>query len=82
MKSVNMHQAKSSLSAIVEAVESGAEPEVIIARNGRPAARLVPMARPAEVGKRLGVAEGRFDVPDNIDEDEDEIIALFEGRAA
>src|SRR6516162_3287258 len=40
MPVVNMLEAKSSLSRLVEAVESGAETEIIIARNGRPAARL------------------------------------------
>ena len=43
MPVVNMLEAKNTLSRLVDAVESGAEPEVIIARNGRPAARLVPL---------------------------------------
>jgi prevent-host-death family protein len=43
MRTVNMHDAKSQLSKLVEAVESGETDEVVIARNGRPAARLVPM---------------------------------------
>ncbi|MFA7506487.1 MAG: type II toxin-antitoxin system Phd/YefM family antitoxin, partial [Burkholderiaceae bacterium] len=65
MSSVNMLQAKSSLSRLVEAIESGREREIIIARNGRPAAKLVPMdAMPA--GKRIGVAKGKFEVPDDI----------------
>ena len=66
MQSVNMLAAKSTLSRLVDAIESGAESEVIIARNGRPAARLVPLANPP-TGKRLGVARGRFVVPDSID---------------
>ena len=76
MDAVNMHDAKTRLSALVEAVESGREAEVVIARNGKPVARLVPM--PARKPIRLGLAKGLFTVPDNIDEDEDEIIALFE----
>lgn len=54
-----MLEAKSSLSRLVEAIESGAESEIIIARNGRPAARLVPLVTTA-TGKRIGVAKGRF----------------------
>ena len=81
MEAVNMHDAKTRLSALVEAVESGAEAEVVIARNGKPAARLVPMAAAPDVGNRLGIAEGKFRVPDDIDEYEDEIIAMFEGRS-
>lgn len=62
MMIVNMHEAKSSLSRLVEAVESGAEEEIIIARNGKPAARLVPIVRPS-LGIRLGAAQGLFKVP-------------------
>lgn len=76
MSSVNMLQAKSSLSRLVEAIESGREREIIIARNGRPAAKLVPMdAMPA--GKRIGVAKGKFEVPDDIDAHNDEVASLF-----
>jgi prevent-host-death family protein len=56
---INMHEAKSRLSQLVEAVESGRETEIIIARNGKPAARLVPLA--AEKPRRkLGQAAGKF----------------------
>ncbi len=75
---VNMLEAKSNLSRLVEAVESGAEAEIVIARNGRPAAKLVAVGR-ARKRKRLGVAKGKFAVPDTIDRNEDRIIALFEG---
>ena len=40
MTTVNMFEAKSQLSRLVEAVETGAETEIIIARNGKPAAKL------------------------------------------
>ncbi|MBK5960182.1 hypothetical protein CCR97_18520 [Rhodoplanes elegans] len=49
MPTVDILEAKSSLSRLIEAVEAGAETEIIIARNGRPVARLVPpsiVARP------------------------------------
>ena len=78
MPSVNMLQAKSSLSRLVESIEQGREREIIIARNGRPAAKLVPMdAAPA--GKRIGIAKGKFKVPDNIDAHNDELARLFLG---
>jgi prevent-host-death family protein len=73
-----MLDAKTQLSRLVESVETGVEAEVIIARNGRPAARLVPLAR-TPVGKRIGVAKGKFTVPDTIDADEEAIAALFVG---
>jgi antitoxin (DNA-binding transcriptional repressor) of toxin-antitoxin stability system len=41
MNAVNMLEAKSTLSRLVESFESGRLPEVVIARHGRPVARLV-----------------------------------------
>jgi prevent-host-death family protein len=76
MHIVNMLEAKSTLSRLVEAVECGQETEIIIARNGRPAARLVAIAA-QPVAQRIGVAKGRFTVPDTIDADEAAIAALF-----
>ncbi len=81
MHSVNMLQAKSSLSRLVEAIEQGREREIVIARNGRPAAKLVPI-NSVPSGKRIGVAKGLFVVPDNIDAHNDEVAHLFMGRAA
>jgi len=51
-----MLKAKSNLSRLVEAVESGLEQEIIIARNGKPAAKLVPIGSPSGRGPRIGVA--------------------------
>lgn len=76
MQAVNMLQAKSSLSRLVESIEQGQEREIIIARNGRPAARLVPLEL-APVGMRIGIAKGLFEVPDNIDLHNDEVAQLF-----
>lgn len=76
MPVVNMLEAKTNLSRLVASLESGQETEIIIARNGRPAARLVAVAtRPAS--RRIGVAKGRFTVPDTIDADEAAIAALL-----
>ena len=79
MPTVNMLEAKSTLSRLVDAVETGMEREVVIARNGRPAARLIAF-KPDPKGKRIGVAKGKFVVPDDIDADEAAIAALFSGR--
>jgi prevent-host-death family protein len=79
MQTVNMLQAKSSLSRLVEAIEQGHEREIVIARNGRPAAKLVPVDT-APSGKRIGVAKGLFVVPDSIDAHNDEVAQLFMGE--
>ena len=78
MPAVNMLQAKSSLSRLVEAIEQGQEREIVIARNGRPAAKLVPMDS-VHGGHRIGVAKGKFEVPDTIDAHNEEVARLFRG---
>lgn len=77
---INMLDAKTSLSKLVHALESGTESEFVIARNGRPAARLVPLSPSrADRGRRIGIAKGRFAVPDDIDRSNPEVRELFEG---
>ena len=78
MPSVNMLQAKSSLSRLVEAIEQGKEREIVIARNGRPAAKLVALDA-AQAGPRIGVAKGKFEVPDDIDVHNEDVAKLFLG---
>ncbi len=80
MHTVNMLEAKTNLSKLVEAVESGAESEIVIARNGKPAARLVPVQPPQDVSKRIGIAKGLFEVPDDFDADNELIRKMFEGE--
>lgn len=75
-----MLQAKSNLSRLVEALEQGTEREIIIARNGRPAARLVPIET-ASAGLRLGIAKGKFQLPDSIDTRNEDVARLFLGHA-
>jgi antitoxin (DNA-binding transcriptional repressor) of toxin-antitoxin stability system len=75
----NVLEAKSNLSRLIAAVESGRESEIVIARNGKPAAKLVRVdIKPA--GKRLGIAEGLFEVPEDIDQDNEYIEKLFNGE--
>jgi antitoxin (DNA-binding transcriptional repressor) of toxin-antitoxin stability system len=78
---VNMLEAKTHLSRLVEALESGAEAEFVISRNGKPAARLVPYVT-APARQRIGVAKGCFKAP-GLDPDLDaEVAALFGGAPA
>lgn len=85
MNTVNIHNAKTNLSKLVEAAERGEE--TIIARNGKPVARIVPIAPPIAddpandtPGKRLrGIWKGKVEI---IDPDwwkpDDELADLFE----
>ncbi len=56
MKPVNIHEAKTRLSQLVAAAEAGEE--VVIARSGKPVARLVPYAE-APVRRQFGAMKGR-----------------------
>lgn len=62
IKTVNMLEAKTHLSRLVQAVERG-ESEVIISRNGKPVARLVPHVEESKPRQRLiGIAKGKFNI--------------------
>lgn len=76
MKTVNMHQAKTHLSKLVEEAVQG-EP-FVIARAGRPMVKVSAIeAAPAQ---RTGFLKGQIDCPDDfITMGEDEIAALFGG---
>jgi prevent-host-death family protein len=76
MLTVNMLEAKTHLSRLVDAVESGAETEIMIARNGKPAARLTALA-PNKNGITFGIDEGRITAPDDIDADNSLISKMF-----
>jgi antitoxin (DNA-binding transcriptional repressor) of toxin-antitoxin stability system len=78
MPSVNMLEAKTHLSRLVEAIEQGTQREIIIARNGRKVARLVPLEQ-SQASRRIGVARGKFALPDDIDADNETIANLFAG---
>ena len=72
---MNILEAKTSLSKLVASVESGEVKEVIIARNGKPAARLVPIEQRPKV--RIGLFEGQYVIPDGLDQPDEEIARLF-----
>jgi prevent-host-death family protein len=75
---INIHDAKTHLSRIVDEVAAGAE--VIIAKAGKPMARLIPIAPPVKQ-KRLGLLKGRISVPDDFNAPlDEEQLARFEGR--
>ena len=77
MQSVNMFEAKSQLSRLIEAIESKRESEIIIARNGHPVAKLVPLDTNTDTSQRIGIAKNAFEIPDNIDINNDQVAKLF-----
>ena len=79
MKPINIHEAKTHLSRLIERVEAGEE--FVIAKAGRPAARLVPLE-----SKRKPVKIGGLKAPTPVPDDfntmfEAEIEAMFGGGA-
>jgi prevent-host-death family protein len=72
---VNMHEAKSSLSRLVERALAGEE--VVIARNGEPLVRLVPVSK--EPKRRIpGRSKGKIWISPDFEFTEAEIEELFE----
>lgn len=62
MKQVNIHEAKTGLSKLVERAEAGED--VVIARAGRPVAKLVAFTK-SRRSRRLGLLDGKFKIPDD-----------------
>lgn len=81
MRTVNMHEAKTHLSRLVEQAAKG-EP-FVIAKAGKPLVKVMPLEAPAGGQmKRLGFMAGEIAVPDDFDRmDEAEIERLFDGEA-
>jgi prevent-host-death family protein len=78
LDSVNMHEAKTHLSKLVERVEGGAE--ITINRAGKPAAKLVPVPQAKPGRRKLGGWEGKFEMPSDEEWEamDKEIEQLFE----
>ena len=78
MRIVNIHAAKTQLSRLVDAAASGEE--IIIARSGKPIARLGPLAGPRP-RRRLGILAGKLVLPEDFDAPlPEEVLHAFEGR--
>jgi prevent-host-death family protein len=74
---VNVYAAKTNLSRLLDRAARGEE--IIITRNGRPVAKLVP-ATPARKPRRLGTLKGRIRVRKDFDAPlPDDVLDAFEG---
>ena len=63
MRTVNIHEAKTQLSALLAAVEAGEQ--IVIAKAGKPIARLLRFEGPAP--RELGIDDGRIWIADDFD---------------
>ena len=78
MAQFGMHEAKTTLSQLVERAEAGEE--IIIARNGTPAVRLVPVVKTSSLANAHGALRGRIEIAEDFDELPDDIAAAFGAR--
>jgi len=77
MKKVNIYEAKTQLSQLVQEAASGQD--VVIARAGRPIARLTRLSGTGRK-RRLGVLDGQFQIPDDFNRPlPDDVLRAFEG---
>jgi len=77
MKQINIYEAKTQLSKLVDEAAKGED--IIIARAGKPAARLTRVG-PEQGRRKLGVLDGRFKIPDDFNQPlPEESLSAFEG---
>ena len=77
-KTVNLYEAKTHLSRLIEEASSGSE--IIIAKAGKPKARLVPIEKP-RMKRRPGVWKGQIWIADDFDDDlPSDVLAGFLGE--
>jgi prevent-host-death family protein len=79
MTQVNIHEAKTNLSQLLSRAILGED--IIIAKAGKPIARLVPVEKPVQ-DRILGQDEGLFTVPEDFNDSlPEDILSAFEGNA-
>ena len=76
-KPVNVHEAKTHFSKLLERVAKGEE--IVIAKAGKPVARLVPISEPLQP-RKFGGFEGQIWIADDFDAPDPDLEALFEGE--
>jgi prevent-host-death family protein len=75
MAQFGMHEAKTNLSQLVERANAGED--IVIARNGTPVARVVPIAHANSRADVFGLWRGRVHIADDFDELPDDIAEPF-----
>jgi len=79
MDQINLYAAKTKLSELVDRAAAGEE--IVIARHGRPVARLIAYRPRARKRRKLGLLAGKWDIPENFDDPlPEDVLDAFEGR--
>jgi prevent-host-death family protein len=78
MQQVNIHEAKTNLSKLIEKAVHGES--FVIAKSGKPMVTVSAYTPPPDPARRVGFLEGRLEVPEDFDNmGKEEIQAMFEG---
>lgn len=77
MHVINIHQAKTNLSKLIQQVN--AEEDVIIAKAGKPVAKLIAYEQRLKL-RKAGLLKGKISIADNFDDEIPEINKLFYGK--
>lgn len=72
---VNTADAKNKLSELIHLLQTGQEEEILIANRGKAVVKMVLFRQ--EPKRRLGMARGKWAVPDDIDDCNEEVAGLF-----
>ncbi len=67
---VSVMQAKERLYELLGMLEDGEENQIIITRKGKPVAKIMDYYKDPEPAQRIGIAEGKFTVPDDLFDDD------------
>jgi prevent-host-death family protein len=79
METINIHDAKTQFSRLVDEASTGKE--IVIAKAGRPTARLVPLAPQNQPARRFGGLKGKIQIFDDFNEPlPDAVLDAFEGK--
>ncbi len=76
MQTINIADNEIHFAHLIESIENGKDEMIIIARQGKPIAKITPFSD-NQMGQRIGFAKGEFEVPEDIDSDNDLICQIF-----
>lgn len=77
MQMINIHQAKTNLSKLIEKTLNGED--IVIAKAGKPVAKLIAYKEKLKP-RKIGLLKGKIFVPDNFNDEDEEINKLFYGE--
>lgn len=78
MLQINILDNKKDLLQLINLIETGEESSIVISKDEKPIATLSSYNNKIDTSKRIGIAQGKLQYPENFDEANEEILKLFE----